>query len=228
MSEAAAQPLVEPRPNVGALCPYPVRDTAQERRAIAIAVAPPASSAPDIGFRLWRGLVIALAIEGVVFWAVLAADGWLAWTTSLYGLMLLALAVIDLDRFRLPDALTYPLLVTGFGVAYLIHPDNLADHAIGAAAGFLSFAAVREIYFRLRAREGMGLGDAKLMAATGAWLSWTGLPSVVLIGATVALAISLVQRSVGRRVRWDHRIPFGAYLALGAWLVWLYGPVTFQ
>ena len=190
------------------------------------AAAPPAWPTPLVGFGLWRGLAVALAIEGIVLWAVLATDGWLAWTTSLYGLMLLALAVIDLDRFRLPDALTYPLLAAGLGTAYLIHPDNLADHLIGAAAGFLSFAAVREIYFRLRGREGLGLGDAKLMAAVGAWLSWPGLPSVVLIGAVAALAMSLIQRSTGMRVGWDHRIPFGAYLSVGAWLVWLYGPIT--
>jgi leader peptidase (prepilin peptidase) / N-methyltransferase len=224
VSEFSTQTLVEPRPRISSLPSYPARDAAQASRAAA--AAPATTPAPFVGFNLWRGLVFALAIEGIVLWAVLATDGWLAWTTSLYGLMLLALAAIDLDRFRLPDALTYPLLAMGLGTAYLIHADNLPDHLIGAAAGFLSFTAFREIYFRLRGREGLGLGDAKLMAAVGAWLSWTGLPSVVLIGAVVALAASLIQRAAGARVAWDHRVPFGTYLAVGAWLVWLYGPVT--
>jgi leader peptidase (prepilin peptidase)/N-methyltransferase len=97
---------------------------------------------------------------------------------------------------------------------------------IGAAAGFLSFAAFREIYFRLRGREGLGLGDAKLMAAVGAWCAWQGLPSVVLIGAFSALSVTLFRRMAGGRVTLDHRLPFGAYLAVGAWLVWLYGPIA--
>jgi leader peptidase (prepilin peptidase)/N-methyltransferase len=184
------------------------------------------AAADRVGFGVWHGLAFALAIEGIVVWAVLATDGWLAWVTSAFGLALLALAAIDVDRFRLPDALTYPLLLAGLGTAYLIAPENLSQHLIGAAAGFFSFAAFRQVYFWLRGREGLGLGDAKLMAALGAWLSWHGLPSVVLIAAVAALATTLAVRASGRAVAWDHRLPFGAFLAVGAWLVWLYGPVT--
>jgi leader peptidase (prepilin peptidase)/N-methyltransferase len=77
----------------------------------------------------------------------------------------------------------------------------------------------------LRGREGLGFGDAKLLAAGGAWLSWQSVPSVVLIAAVLALAvvlgIALVRRT---RLSAATRVPFGPYLAAAIWLVWLYGP----
>jgi leader peptidase (prepilin peptidase)/N-methyltransferase len=49
-----------------------------------------------------------------------------------------------------------------------VAPRLLVDHALGALAGFVSFAAIAGVYRRARGREGLGLGDAKLLAAAGA------------------------------------------------------------
>jgi leader peptidase (prepilin peptidase)/N-methyltransferase len=70
----------------------------------------------------------------------------------------------------------------------------------------------------------MGLGDAKLLAAAGAWLGWQALPGLVVIAALAALAVALAQAARGAKLAATTRIAFGSYLALAFWLVWLYGP----
>jgi leader peptidase (prepilin peptidase)/N-methyltransferase len=72
---------------------------------------------------------------------------------------------------------------------------------------------------------GIGLGDAKLLAAAGAWLSWQALPGVVLI-ATILAVVFAVATSLWRRtpLAAAARVPFGPYLSVAIWLVWLYGP----
>jgi leader peptidase (prepilin peptidase)/N-methyltransferase len=165
----------------------------------------------------------ALAIASSAAW-VLA--GWLLWVSLALGWTLLALAAIDLRRYLLPDVLTLPLIPAGLAVALAIDPGLLPDHAIGAAAGFLAFVAIGEGYRRLRGREGLGQGDAKLLAAAGAWLGWAALPSVVVIGAVAALALALAQAMAGAKLRLTGRIAFGPHLALGFWLVWLFGPLV--
>ena len=163
----------------------------------------------------------------VAVWAASELSGWLLWAGCALGWTLLALAVIDQRHLILPDQLTLPLIPAGLVVAYLVEPSLVADHAIGAGAGFLAFAVVGLAYRRLRGREGLGLGDAKLLAAAGAWTSWTGLASVVLLGAGAALLARAAGALAGRSVPLAEPVPFGAYLCLGTWLVWLYGALGF-
>jgi prepilin signal peptidase PulO-like enzyme (type II secretory pathway) len=76
----------------------------------------------------------------------------------------------------------------------------------------------------VRGRVGLGGGDAKLFAAIGAWIGWPGLPSVLLISGFAGLTYAFLR---GRgRLRPHDRIPFGPALALGGWIVWLYGPLV--
>jgi leader peptidase (prepilin peptidase)/N-methyltransferase len=90
----------------------------------------------------------------------------------------------------------------------------------------VGFALIAWLYRRLRGREGLGLGDAKLLGAGGAWLGWQALPSVVALGAAIALALALAGAAAGGKLSATTRIAFGPYLALAIWVVWLYGPLV--
>ncbi len=125
----------------------------------------------------------------VALWAAVMTSGWILAASCLFGWTLLLLAAIDWRTGLLPDVLTLPLIVTGLTVAYAIDPASLADHVIGAVAGFAIFALLAAAYRRFRGRDGLGLGDAKLLAAAGAWLSWTGLPTTVLFAALAGLLV---------------------------------------
>ena len=165
----------------------------------------------------------ALLVAG---WAAIELSGGLLWATCVLGWLLLALAVIDVRHMLLPDALTLPLAATGIGVAAILAGRLPAQHLIGAAAGFVSFFVLARLYRWVRAREGLGLGDAKLLAAAGAWVSWQGLPSVVLIGALSGLGAALIEAMLRGRPSAADRLAFGPHLCLGTWLVWLYGPLV--
>ncbi len=75
----------------------------------------------------------------------------------------------------------------------------------------------------MRGREGLGRGDAKLLAAGGAWLGWEALPWVVLLAAVLGLALALLQRARGMALTRETALPFGPSLALAIWIVRLHG-----
>ena len=170
---------------------------------------------------------VELAALGVAGWAVAALpDPLLIWVGCALGWALLGAAIVDAREFMLPDILVLPLIPGGILLHAWIAPDQWVDHAVGAAAGFALFAGVAEVYRRLRGREGLGLGDAKLLAAAGAWVSWVGLPSVIFLAAAFGLLTVLLFRLIGRQVDGVTELPFGPSLAAAFWLVWLYGPLV--
>ncbi len=172
---------------------------------------------------LYPGIEVGALV--IAAWAATATSGWLLWATCGLGWTLIALAAIDLRHQILPNTLTLSLIPAGLLAVHLEAPASVADHAIGAVVGFTAFYLIAELYRWIRKREGLGLGDAKLFAAAGAWVSWWGLPGVLLVAASSALAVVLVRSLAGSRATLDLRLAFGPYLCLGLWIVWLYGPV---
>lgn len=144
--------------------------------------------------------------------------------------VLLGLAWFDVRRWRLPDAATIPLIVVGLVVTALTQNQHLIDHLIGASVGYVLFAGVAYGYLMLRGEDGLGGGDAKLLAAAGAWVGWQGLPWVVLISSMAALAYVLVEAfarrrregGTGNRLNARAAVPFGPFLALGLWVTWVW------
>lgn len=166
-----------------------------------------------------------LSAVAVAAWCAVLASGWVLWASCLLGWTLLALAAIDSKYYVLPDFLTLPLIPGGLLVAYALDASALPGHLIGVASGLLFVIGLRWIYRIVRKREGIGLGDAKLLAAAGAWVSWSGLPSVVFLAAIFGLTIALLWRWREGKLALTDRVPFGAFLCFGIWVVWLYGPL---
>jgi leader peptidase (prepilin peptidase) / N-methyltransferase len=117
-----------------------------------------------------------------------------------------------------------PLLLVGLGVVVMTEPAQAFWHALGAAAGYLSLQGLALAYRALRGRDGLGAGDAKLLGAAGAWLGVAALPSLVFLAALTALVWAGVVMLFGRTMTATTALPFGPFLALAFWLLWLYGP----
>jgi len=172
-------------------------------------------------------LGVELAATGIAAWAALAeASPARLWLTCVLGWALVALAWIDWEHFRLPDALTLPLLLAGLGAAWLLDPYSAPEHAAAAALGYLALRGLALAYRALRGREGLGAGDAKLLAAAGAWVGLEALPVVVLVAALLGIGLALVARLRGQAVTRETAIPFGPGLCAALWLAWLYGGVS--
>ena len=169
--------------------------------------------------------VIELAALAVALSAIVPGDGVARiWAGCALGWTLLALAWIDAEHLYLPDALTLPLVVAGLLATWFLAPGMLADHALGAAVGWLALWAVAAAYRLVRGREGLGQGDAKLLAAAGAWLGWQVLPWVILLAALGGLAWALARQVRGQLLSAATVLPFGPCLAAATWLLWLLGP----
>jgi leader peptidase (prepilin peptidase) / N-methyltransferase len=142
------------------------------------------------------------------------------------GLLMLGVAWADARRFIVPNALSGSALALGLVHAIVQGPDSGFEAALMAfsraafAAGL--FFLVRIAYRRFRGRDGLGLGDVKLAAAAGAWLSLPMLPVAIEIAAITALtAYVLRQRNRRRVLRAASRVPFGAFLAPAIWFGWV-------
>ena len=146
--------------------------------------------------------------------------------------LLLALSSIDLGHQLLPDALTLPGLGLGLGfglwatlaraagrpspfgvypgqLPYLFDPLSLSAGLVGAAVGG---GVILLIIFL--SREGMGYGDAKLLAMIGAFTGWRGALGSLFLGAIAGSVVGLFLLATGRKGRKDP-IPFGPFLAFG-------------
>jgi leader peptidase (prepilin peptidase)/N-methyltransferase len=137
------------------------------------------------------------------------------------GWLLGLLAVVDVLAFRLPDLLTAPLAVAGLLAGPRLLGQPLMDHVVGAAGGFGVLALLGWAYERLRGREGLGLGDAKLLGAAGAWLGWTALPMVVVLACAGGLAWAAARLLLRGRAGLAEPIAFGAPLCAAIWIALL-------
>ena len=158
----------------------------------------------------------ALTVGVAVFCA--DGDGWQGWTDAALGWTLLAASWIDAETFRLPDVLTLPLILAGLLVTWACQPEALYGHAAAAALGYLSFRLLNAAYRALRHRDGLGQGDAKLLAAAGAWLGLAALPDVVLGAGMIGIGMAVLSMRAGG-LQGDRRIAFGPALAL-SFFVW--------
>lgn len=154
------------------------------------------------------------AIIGALALGFAPDPGGIGW--ALLGWLLLTLAVLDKRHFWLPDALTLPLAFLGFTIGLWTTDVAMVDRVIGAVAGYGALLAVTVGYRLLRGRDGLGLGDAKLLGALGAWFGWQALPFILLLAASLGLIAVLAAMALGRAVNGATRVPLGTFLALAA------------
>lgn len=177
-----------------------------------------------------RYLLMELGCLALGVWSAWVFDGSMALVSALLGWWLLAIAVIDGEHFWLPDRLTLPLAAAGLAQAVafaLLGGQSIAwiHNLIGALAGFGALWLIAFAYRQLRGREGLGGGDPILLGAIGAWVGWQGLPSVVVWAGVAGLVVVLVMTIRSRGFSAEMKLPFGVFLALGGWMVWVLGPL---
>jgi leader peptidase (prepilin peptidase)/N-methyltransferase len=172
----------------------------------------------------YPGIETAALAVGLV---ALAVDGMpRAWLDCLLGWWLLALGWTDCRFWLLPDRLTLPLVAAGLAAAALFAPTALPDRVIGALCGYLLLRLIAAVYRGWRGREGLGGGDAKLLGGAGAWVGASALPQVIFGAALSALAVAAALRLAGIRLQAHSALPFGPFIALALWAVWLAAPLA--
>ena len=130
-------------------------------------------------------------------------------------LALLYLAYIDWRTLRLPNAITFPLIFLGIAFNSIsdLHLTTPSAALIGALLGYASLWALNAGYRLLKNRNGIGMGDAKLLAALGAWLGWGALPSILFIASATGIVGGLVWLQL-RGHQLQQAFPFGPFLVI--------------
>ncbi len=140
----------------------------------------------------------------------------------LFAGALVCISFIDLQEKIIPDVISLPGIVVGWGASFFIKDISWLDSLIGIIAGGGTLFLVAFVYEHITGREGMGGGDIKLLAMIGAWMGWRPLPLIILISSLSGVIVGLAfiqQTGKGRRAK----IPFGPFLSLGALLYIFFG-----
>lgn len=184
-------------------------------------------------------------LTGLLFLACYAVFGLtieaLKW--AIFSAAMIVLVFTDLRERLLPDVVNYTGLALGLALSFFTKPTDgsalwlanhifefpppapvlsFADALIGTALGSGLLWLVSEAYFRLRGREGMGLGDVKMMLMAGAFLGVKRTLLTILVGSVLGSVLGLAV-ILARRRDADYELPFGTFLGMAALLVVFFG-----
>jgi len=126
---------------------------------------------------------------------------------------------IDLKHYIIPNELTFPLMLIGFVKSFdpnlnqTIFP-NYINSLLGGFFGYAVIWLIIFFYKKVRNKEGMGLGDAKLMAVVGFWFGWASIPFTIFISSAVALVL-VIPSLIKKTRNMSAQIPFGPYIIIG-------------
>jgi leader peptidase (prepilin peptidase)/N-methyltransferase len=137
---------------------------------------------------------------------------------------LLVISVIDLYHQIIPDIITYPGILIGFGLSWLSGSPGYASSLIGLLIGGGILWLLALGYELLARREGMGGGDIKLLAMIGAFLGWPGVLVGLLAGSFIGTLMGLSLILFWKKDR-TYAIPFGPFLSLGAVIHLFFGSI---
>ena len=150
---------------------------------------------------------------------------------SITTLLLLILSIffiiiffIDLKHYIIPNELTFPLMAIGFAKSFdpnlnqTIFP-NYINSLLGGFFGYSIIWLIIFFYKKVRNKEGMGLGDAKLMAVVGFWFGWVSIPFTIFISSIVAL-VMVIPSLLKKTRNMSAQIPFGLILLLDVYFMY--------
>ena len=158
---------------------------------------------------LTGGLYLVTYLHYGPSWEMIAA--------MLFSAFMVAITFIDLDHQIILDGMLALLAVSGLALQLVTGAVGFWSMWLGALIGGGLLLALAII-----SRGGMGGGDVKFAAALGFWLGWPGILLGLFIGFVSGGFISLLLLVSGLRGRKDF-IPFGPFIAFGAWITLLYG-----
>jgi leader peptidase (prepilin peptidase)/N-methyltransferase len=140
-------------------------------------------------------------------------------------------AEIDFNETILPDLLN--LLIAIFGVVinvygYYFHRLFFAtpiQMLFGGIIGFLILYIINITYKLIRKKDGIGMGDMKLLCATGILFGYQSLYQILMISVFSAFVYIIITMLINfkNKINLSNHIPFGPYIILGSFVYMYYG-----
>ena len=170
--------------------------------------------------------LLALVLVAMLAASLAAAPGPEGLLGALLAALMLAIAVVDHERYIISNELTAAALALALLRAGMVGPEAgwlaVLWAALRAAVIALPLFLLMIGYRRWRGRDGLGLGDVKLAAVAGAWLGFVTIFAVIEVAALSALGAYAVN-GVSAKLAAEATafLPFGLFLALAIWIGWL-------
>jgi leader peptidase (prepilin peptidase)/N-methyltransferase len=184
-------------------------------------------------------------LTGLLFFLIVLALGptVVAFKLCVLCALLVGLTFTDLDALILPDELTLGGTVVGFLFAWFVPVDDRAAHVALTIAGFhpsQQWAQVAEsvvgavlpasflglggwLFEKIRHKEGLGLGDVKMIAMVGAFLGLSAALLTLIIGSIAGSVIGLIYIYATKKDASTYELPFGSFLGFAGIVVALTG-----
>ena len=134
---------------------------------------------------------------------------------------------IDLENFIIPDSLNFSIMglalvknfIPNFNTS-LIHDIN--QSLIGGIIGYFSIWLIIFLYKTLKKIDGMGLGDAKLMAGIGLLFGWQSIPLVLFLSSILGLFF-VIPSLLKKQKTMKSEIPFGPFIIIAMLIYFVFG-----
>ena len=151
---------------------------------------------------------------------------------SILSLILIMILFIDLENFIIPDSLNFIIMglallknfLPNFGTS-LIHEIN--QSIIGGMVGYLSIWLIIYLYKTFKKIDGMGFGDAKLMAGIGLLFGWQSIPFILFVSSILGL-IFVVPSLIKKQKTMRTEIPFGPFIIVACLIYFAQGDLLYS
>jgi len=144
----------------------------------------------------------------------------------IFGCALIVLFAIDLEHQLLPNVITLPGIAIGLVLSFFTEP-GWVDSLIGVLVGGGSLLLMFYAYLVVRKKEGLGMGDPKMLAMIGAFLGWKMTLLALMFASLAGSAFGMTMMAT-RRGSLESMLPFGCFLAVGAAVAATVGPELLQ
>ena len=147
-------------------------------------------------------------------------------------LIYLAIFFIDLKHFIIPDVLNYGIINIAILKNFLPNlnltfTQDIKLSILGGIIGYLSIWLIIYLYKTLKKTEGMGLGDAKLMAGIGLLFGWQSIPFVLFVAAVLGL-LMVMPSLLEKKKTLKSKIPFGPHIIAAGLIYFFYGDIIYK
>lgn len=148
------------------------------------------------------------------------------------SLILIIIFFIDLENFIIPDSLNFSIIILALVKNFLPNFDTILIHEIkqsllGGIIGYLSIWLIIFLYKTIKKIEGMGLGDAKLMAGIGLLFGWESIPFVLFFSSILGL-IFVLPSLIKKEKSMKTEIPFGPFIIIASLIYFTYGDLLYD
>jgi len=148
------------------------------------------------------------------------------------SLILIMIFFIDLENFIIPDVLNFSIMFLALLKNFLPNLNTsfvqeINQSIIGGIVGYLSIWVIIFLYKTIKKIDGMGLGDAKLMAGIGLLFGWQSIPFVLFISSVLGL-IFVIPSLLSKRKNMRSEIPFGPFIIASSIVYFTFGDYLYS